>query len=232
MADRYNTPKQGTTDWHIPLNENFNALDRDVEIRDAEANLGNYPARNGSKFFATDTGRCYIGDGQSWYPAPHSPPAIPSDLTTSAEGLLWYNTEDSTLRMTTPDGPVGIVSGGKPIRNEGRGLLGLPTHYVGYPSGLSNEEVARFTLGSDEVLQVWILELQVKGGGSDADVRLAIRDESDGSELASVEAGSRADSEASPLGTSKAGASITIRLSTGSEAIDVCPSGSAIIASE
>lgn len=66
MADRYNTPPQGATDWHIPLNENFTNLDEDVEIRDVEANLGNYAPATDAKFVATDTGSVYIADGSSW----------------------------------------------------------------------------------------------------------------------------------------------------------------------
>jgi hypothetical protein len=66
MANRYNTPDQGTVDWHVPLNENFSALDRDVEVRDAESNLGDHTPRAGSKFLATDTGAVYVGDGANW----------------------------------------------------------------------------------------------------------------------------------------------------------------------
>jgi len=36
MAERYNTPAEGTLDWHVPLNENFSKLDKHVEVRDAE----------------------------------------------------------------------------------------------------------------------------------------------------------------------------------------------------
>lgn len=64
--NRYNTPDEGTLDWHIPLNENFEKLDRDVEIRDAEANLGEYTPTIGAKFLATDSGAIYTSDGSSW----------------------------------------------------------------------------------------------------------------------------------------------------------------------
>lgn len=62
----YDTPSEGATDWHIPLNENFRRIDVDVEIRDTESNLSQYQAKSGGKFLATDTGRVYIGDGQDW----------------------------------------------------------------------------------------------------------------------------------------------------------------------
>lgn len=63
---RYNTPEQGTLDWHIPLNENFERLDRDVEVRDLESNLNEYDPVDGAKFLATDTGATYTGDGEQW----------------------------------------------------------------------------------------------------------------------------------------------------------------------
>lgn len=66
MANRYNTPTKGTLDWHVPLNENFNNLDTDVELRDIDANKGNYTPTAGAKFLATDTGSIYLGDGSSW----------------------------------------------------------------------------------------------------------------------------------------------------------------------
>jgi len=62
----YNTPAEGTVDWHIPLNDNFQQLETDVEIRDSDANRGNYDPQNNAKFLATDTGDVYLGDGSSW----------------------------------------------------------------------------------------------------------------------------------------------------------------------
>ncbi|WP_276253291.1 polysaccharide lyase [Halomontanus rarus] len=62
----YNTPDKGSTDWHIPLNDNFKRLDTGVEIRDEEANIENYSPKSGAKFLAVDTGVRYIGDGSSW----------------------------------------------------------------------------------------------------------------------------------------------------------------------
>ncbi|MDX1747710.1 MAG: hypothetical protein R3324_17385, partial [Halobacteriales archaeon] len=61
-----NTPQKGTSDWHIPLNENFSAIDTGIEIRDASSNRGNYTPKSGAKFLATDTETEYVGDGSSW----------------------------------------------------------------------------------------------------------------------------------------------------------------------
>lgn len=63
---RYNVPEQGTLDWHIPLNENFERLDRDVEFRDLDTNKSDYEPALGAKFLATDSGATYTGDGDSW----------------------------------------------------------------------------------------------------------------------------------------------------------------------
>ena len=62
----YNTPDEGATDWNTPLNENFEKLDTDVEIRDVDANKVDYEPKTGAKFLATDTKRVYLGTGDSW----------------------------------------------------------------------------------------------------------------------------------------------------------------------
>lgn len=62
----YNTPSKGTDNWHNPLNANFDDLDRDVEIRDADGNKSQYEPKNGAKFVATDTKKVYLGDGSAW----------------------------------------------------------------------------------------------------------------------------------------------------------------------
>lgn len=64
----YNAPDRGTEDWHEPLNDNFEAFDTDIEIRDTASNRSDYDPKAGAKFLATDTGRVSIGDGSSWTP--------------------------------------------------------------------------------------------------------------------------------------------------------------------
>ena len=63
---RYNTPDEGTTNWDVPLNDNFRTLDSDVEIRDTESTRSDYTPKDGAKFTATDTGAVYLGDGSNW----------------------------------------------------------------------------------------------------------------------------------------------------------------------
>lgn len=62
----YNIPSEGTTNWHIPLNENFEQLDIDIEIRDLEANKKEYEPKAGVKYEATDSGGIYYGNGDTW----------------------------------------------------------------------------------------------------------------------------------------------------------------------
>ena len=62
----YNVPNEGAQDWHVPLNDNFEQYDTDIEIRDTDGNRSNYDPKQGAKFLATDTGRVYEGDGSNW----------------------------------------------------------------------------------------------------------------------------------------------------------------------
>jgi hypothetical protein len=62
----YNTPTRGRQDWGALLNDNFERLDTDVEIRDTDANRGDYEPKAGAKYLATDTKRVYLGDGTDW----------------------------------------------------------------------------------------------------------------------------------------------------------------------
>jgi hypothetical protein len=64
--DTYKQPDKGSQDWHQPLNNNFEELDTDVEIRDTESNRSQYTPKAGAKFFATDTGAVFIGDSSDW----------------------------------------------------------------------------------------------------------------------------------------------------------------------
>jgi hypothetical protein len=76
----YQTPSKGANDWHVPINENFAALDSDVEIRDAAQNRSQYEPKEGAKFLATDSGERFIGDGSQWTKLPY-----PGSTTTETE---------------------------------------------------------------------------------------------------------------------------------------------------
>lgn len=62
----YTTPSKGTENWDVPINENFEKIDTDVEIRDKDENKVNYKPKQGAKFLATDTKKVYLGDGNQW----------------------------------------------------------------------------------------------------------------------------------------------------------------------
>jgi hypothetical protein len=62
----YHLPEGGDEDWHIPLNENFQKLDRDVELRGQESELSSKNPTEGAKYLAVDTGVVYLGTGSEW----------------------------------------------------------------------------------------------------------------------------------------------------------------------
>lgn len=62
----YSKPTKGTTNWHNPLNSNFDALDTEIEVRDKDKNRSEYNAKKGAKYEATDSGAIYYGDGSDW----------------------------------------------------------------------------------------------------------------------------------------------------------------------
>ena len=64
----YNIPEAGTENWHEPLNDNFAQSDIDIELRGPDAEKEAYEPHSGAKFFATDTGIIYLGDGDAWKP--------------------------------------------------------------------------------------------------------------------------------------------------------------------
>lgn len=101
----YNLPEKGAEDWDVPLNNNFERLDRDVEVRDEETQLDDYTPRNGAKFFATDTGAVYIGTGDEWIEVPLHVQSRTSDPSGASLGQLWYRTDNDNIRIQTADGP-------------------------------------------------------------------------------------------------------------------------------
>jgi hypothetical protein len=63
----YNTPEKGTKNWHGPLNENFENLEVDVELRDeGPPGSNSYEPADGAKYLDTVTGLVYLADGNTW----------------------------------------------------------------------------------------------------------------------------------------------------------------------
>jgi len=100
----YNVPDPGASDWHEPLNENFEQYDTDVEIRGPDGERGDYDPKAGAKYLATDTGAVYLGDGSTWNALPTAGPS-PSlaELTVEGEsnGSVATVTNTSTADRTT-----------------------------------------------------------------------------------------------------------------------------------
>jgi hypothetical protein len=90
----YNTPSEGTLNWDVPLNENFEQIDTDVEIRDTDANRSSYTPKDGAKFLATDTGSVYVGDGSNWNEVGSltNVSVGTSQPSSPTEGDLWIDT--------------------------------------------------------------------------------------------------------------------------------------------
>lgn len=100
----YETPSEGVTNWDEPLNRNFERLETDIEVRDTDANRGNYTPHSGATFLATDTRTVYVGDGSAWqrlgtlrtlggnlYVRGESPSGASNDL--------WVDTSERTLTV-------------------------------------------------------------------------------------------------------------------------------------
>jgi hypothetical protein len=63
----YDVPDKGTQNWHEPLNGNFEALEVDVELRDAGSPGANgYSPAAGAKYLDTQNGLIYLADGNTW----------------------------------------------------------------------------------------------------------------------------------------------------------------------
>lgn len=64
----YNVPEEGTQNWHEPLNDNFDALDTDVEIRDdgEPAAAGYDDPADGAKYLDISSGEIFIAADGSW----------------------------------------------------------------------------------------------------------------------------------------------------------------------
>ncbi|MFC7229690.1 hypothetical protein N0B31_19995 [Salinirubellus salinus] len=162
---QYNTPKKGSTDWHIPLNENFKLIDSDVEIRDSDANKGSYTPKSGAKFLATDTGRVYVGDGSQWEffgninrsdgdllvqdTEPQSPSVKDVWIDTGNAGLnVWTSSGWLTIAGTGPDS--GGSSGDDVTTSTGT-VFDAETNDL---SAFGGEDLTLFELTSDSSLTI------------------------------------------------------------------------------
>lgn len=161
MSNRYNTPEQGTLDWHIPLNENFEKLDRDVEIRDVEANRGQYTPSIGAKFLATDSGATYTGDGSSWNLVGYVTRAGGGDLghyVNYADGLQ----DEEINRFFFEDGEVlEVIRASAPMKGVADGTTNTDVSLQVYEGGTSGTLLLElsgndFTTASSDSAAPWV----------------------------------------------------------------------------
>lgn|GEM_PF-4323535 len=206
---RYNQPEAGDENWNVPLNENF--ADLGVEVQ---------------------------AEVETWSDLPE-----PGSTERSSNGQwpLYRVAADAVFVRVTDDsreivGGLGSSSHPLPAVNaravratqatvtHGRGFLSLPLHHVNYRDGLDEEEVARFSLAPSERLELWRLELKLKGGGTNPAVSVDVYDVTNDAVLGRTS--DRATGGKSPVGTSGAGATIVVRVTnTSGAAQDVTISG-------
>lgn len=95
----YNIPEEGTENWHVPLNQNFNRIDADIEIRAPESNRKNYDPKEGTKYEATDSGAVYYGNGTEWVLIDRQVGHVESDSFSTGEYL---KSGDSSTAVVAP----------------------------------------------------------------------------------------------------------------------------------
>lgn len=96
----YNIPERGDSNWGELLNENFEALDAGVEIRDTDGNRTEYEPKQGAKYLAVDTKNVYLGDGNEWrflttLGGIQGRIYVQSEEPDGKEGDLWIDTSDT-----------------------------------------------------------------------------------------------------------------------------------------
>lgn len=84
--------------------------------------------------------------------------------------------------------------------------------YVEYQRDLNNEEILRMDLGEEEIMILQSMELNIKGGGTNANSSMEFYDDTAGASIASVNAGQKDSGD--PLGQSSPGATVILRVTT------------------
>jgi hypothetical protein len=98
----YNTPKEGTTDWQEPLNENVEDFDTDVEIRDIAANRSDYEPKEDANTSRQIPERCHWATATFGSTSGHCP--IPTNRETGRSSL---SRARSRARSGTASSPCG-----------------------------------------------------------------------------------------------------------------------------
>jgi hypothetical protein len=99
MNHELTIPQRGVNNWHVPINGNFEQLDRDVEIRDLAANRDSYEPKQGALFRATDTGNLYRGTGSEWIR--QDPPGVLVDWASITDFNAGNDGDDASATLKT-----------------------------------------------------------------------------------------------------------------------------------
>jgi hypothetical protein len=143
-------PDSGTTDWHTPINDNWTDLDTKVEIRDAESARSQYDPKQDAKFFATDTGAIYVGDGSAWQQVAvggggsGGAPTDAAYLTTASDAGLTNETVVSAYPFDASDLATDSV-GAAELQADSVGSSELQTDSV------TDDAIASDSVGNDEL---------------------------------------------------------------------------------
>lgn len=115
VTDNHNleTPPRDTSGWDETWQLNFDEIERYLEVRDLEANRTEYTPHFNSKFFATDTGAVYLGDGEQWVEIQSGGGSVESLTanTVTANEQLTIPVADSTADLTGQQGSVAYLTG-------------------------------------------------------------------------------------------------------------------------
>lgn len=142
----YNVPGQGTGNWHDPLNENFEAIDLDVEVWTSSEDRDQYDPTEGARLLETDTGIVYEGTGSEWAPqfavGRVSEAGVTFDEGVTIEGNLEASGTKHFVQLVDTDaGPREVVytateaatprteTAGVAQLEDGRAVVDLPEHF-------------------------------------------------------------------------------------------------------
>jgi hypothetical protein len=92
-----NLPEKGTTDWNIPLNENFEKLDSAalLQVYDVETLKADYTPSDTTLAFVESKKEFWSGTGTKWVKvaqlSPHTPDVYvqSSEPASASEGDVW-----------------------------------------------------------------------------------------------------------------------------------------------
>lgn len=141
---QYNVPDAGTQNWHEPLNDNFEELDVDVELRDAgEPGENDYETNAGAKYLDTETGKVYIATDEEWVLTAIQPRVDEDSGAFKIDGdIEATGTKHFVQSVQTAQGPREVVytatedptprteCSGTAQLEDGRAEISLPEHFA------------------------------------------------------------------------------------------------------